>query len=91
MTKLPEGFDAYVVATGTPTARNLEIPGRELKGIYLALEMLSQQNRILAGSDFKKEELVNAKGKMYWSSAAVIQVQTVSAQPTARVVRASLK
>ena len=63
VTKLPEGFDAYVVATGTPTARNLEIPGRELKGIYLALEMLSQQNRILAGSDFKKEELVNAKGK----------------------------
>ena len=61
--KLPEGFDAYVIATGTPQARDLKIPGRELKGVYLALEMLSQQNRVLAGMEFKKEELVNAKGK----------------------------
>jgi glutamate synthase (NADPH/NADH) small chain len=60
---LPEGFDAYVVATGTPVARDLKIPNRELKGVYLALEMLSQQNRILAGEEFKKEDLVNAKGK----------------------------
>ena len=61
--KLPEGFDAYVVATGTPTARDLKIPGRDLKGIYFALDMLSQQNRVLAGMEFKREELVNAKGK----------------------------
>ncbi len=63
VTKLPEGFDAYVVCTGTPTARDLKIPGRELKGVYFALEMLSQQNRVLAGMEFKKDELVNAKGK----------------------------
>ena len=62
-TKLPEGFDAYVIATGTPQARDLKIPGRELKGVYFALEMLSQQNRVLAGMEFKKDELVNAKGK----------------------------
>ena len=63
VTKLPEGYDAYVIATGTPTARDLKIPGRELKGVYFALEMLAQQNRVLAGIDFKKEDLVNAKGK----------------------------
>ena len=63
VTKLPEGFDAYVVSTGTPTARDLKIPGRELKGVHFALEMLSQQNRVLAGIEFKKDELVNAKGK----------------------------
>ena len=63
VTKLPEGFDAYVVCTGTPTARDLKIPGRDLKGVYFALEMLSQQNRVLAGMEFKKDELVNAKGK----------------------------
>lgn len=63
VTKLPEGFDAYVVCTGTPTARDLKIPGRELKGVHFALEMLSQQNRVLAGMEFKKDELVNAKGK----------------------------
>ena len=63
LTKLPEGYDAYVVSTGTPQARDLKIPGRELKGVYLALEMLAQQNRVLAGMEFKKDELVNAKGK----------------------------
>lgn len=63
VTALPEGYDAYVIATGTPTARDLNIPGRELKGIHLALEMLAQQNRILAGQTFPKEELVSAKGK----------------------------
>ena len=61
--KLPEGFDAYIIATGTPTARDLKVPGRELKGVYLALEMLAQQNRVLAGMEFKRDELVNAKGK----------------------------
>lgn len=60
---LPAGYDAYVIATGTPTARDLPIPGRELKGVYFALEMLSQQNRVLAGMEFKRDELVNAKGK----------------------------
>lgn len=63
VSKLPAGFDAYVVATGTPTARDLKVPGRELRGVHLALELLSQQNRILAGAEFPKEELVNCKGK----------------------------
>ncbi len=58
-----KAFDAYVIATGTPTARDLSVKGRELKGVHLALDMLAQQNRILAGVEFKKEELVNAKGK----------------------------
>lgn len=60
---LPGGFDAYCVCTGTPQARDLNIPGRELKGIHLALEMLSQQNRILAGQTFRKDVLITAKGK----------------------------
>lgn len=60
---LPEGFDAYCICTGTPTARDLNITGRELKGIHFALEMLAQQNRILAGQTFPKDKLVNAKGK----------------------------
>ncbi len=61
--KLPKGYDAYVIATGTPIARDLSIPGRDLNGVYLALEMLAQQNRVLAGIQFKNNELVNAKGK----------------------------
>ncbi|MCD8289325.1 MAG: glutamate synthase subunit beta [Prevotella sp.] len=63
--KLPgqDDFDAYIVATGTPQARDLPIPGRNLKGIYFALDMLAQQNRILAGADFPKDEIVSAKDK----------------------------
>lgn len=60
---LPEGFDAYCICTGTPQARDLDIPGRNLKGIHFALEMLAQQNRILGGQTFGKEERINAKGK----------------------------
>lgn len=60
---LPEGFDAYVVSTGTPTARDLKAPGRELKGVHLALELLSQQNRVLAGMELPKSDRVTAKGK----------------------------
>ena len=61
--KLPEGFDAYCICTGTPQARDLNVPGRKLKGIYLAMEMLSQQNRVLAGETFPEKERISAKGK----------------------------
>ena len=63
LSTLHSSFDAVVIATGTPTARDLNIPGRELKGVHLALELLSQQNRVLAGMEFSKDERVTAKGK----------------------------
>ena len=56
-------FDAIVIASGTPTARDLKAPGREFKGVHFALEMLSQQNRVLAGMEFSRDERVTAKGK----------------------------
>jgi len=59
----PDGYDAWCVCTGTPTARDLAIPGRDLKGIHFALELLSQQNRVLAGQTFPEEERITAKGK----------------------------
>lgn len=61
--QLPEGFDAYCICTGTPQARDLKIPGRDLKGVYFALDMLAQQNRVLAGQTFGKDERVTANGK----------------------------
>ena len=60
---LPEGFDAWCICTGTPDARDLNVPGRELKGIHLAMELLAQQNRILAGQTFPEDKSVNAKGR----------------------------
>lgn len=63
LTHLPDGFDAYIIATGTPDARDLAIPGRDLKGIHFALDLLAQQNRLLVGAEIPREEWVNAKGK----------------------------
>ena len=56
-------FDAIVLATGTPTARDLKVPGRELKGVHFALELLAQQNRVLAGMEFSSDKRVTAKDK----------------------------
>lgn len=61
--QLTEQYDAVVIATGTPTARDLKAPGRELKGVHFALELLSQQNRVLAGVEFTKDKRITAKGK----------------------------
>lgn len=63
LNRLPEGFDAYVIANGTPTARDLKIEGRDLKGVYFALQILSQQNERLAGKHFAESETITAKGK----------------------------
>ena len=58
---LKKEHDAVVVAIGTPAARDLRIPGRELKGVHLALELLEGQNRFLTGEII--EAPINAKGK----------------------------
>ena len=63
LSPLTSDFDAVVVATGTPTARDLKVPGRELKGVHFALEILSQQNRLLTGEDISKEPRITAEGK----------------------------
>ena len=88
MQKLPAGFDAYAVCTGTPTARDLTIPGRELEGIYFALDMLAQQNRILDGETFPKEQLVNARANGCLSLAVATQARTASARASAKELRA---
>ena len=62
-TQLARQHDAVIVATGTPTARDLAIPGRHLGGVHLALEMLAQQNRVLAGMEFDAAQRVSARGK----------------------------
>lgn len=60
---LLNNFDAICITTGAGVPRDLPIPGRELKGIFFALDFLKQQNRIVAGKEYAKEELISAKGK----------------------------
>lgn len=58
-----KGYDAFVLATGAPQARDLKVPGRELSGIYFALDLLSMQNRILYGAEIPKKDRIDCKGK----------------------------
>ncbi len=62
--ELLEQFDAVCVAIGSGVPRDLaNVEGRDLKGIYFALQYLQQQNRIIAGQSFPAEDVINAKGK----------------------------
>jgi glutamate synthase (NADPH/NADH) small chain len=54
-------FDAVLIAIGTPQARDINVPGRELSGIHFALEFLGGQNRVNAGE--LKNLPVSAKNK----------------------------
>jgi glutamate synthase (NADPH/NADH) small chain len=53
-------FDAVILAAGSETPRDLVVPGRELKGVYAALQFLIPQNRQIAGG---RANPINAKGK----------------------------
>jgi glutamate synthase (NADPH/NADH) small chain len=46
---LAEEHDAVVVAIGAQRARDLELPGRELAGVVLAMDYLVEQNQVVAG------------------------------------------
>ncbi|MFE2722878.1 glutamate synthase subunit beta [Kitasatospora sp. NPDC059327] len=59
--QLRERFDAVVVAAGATTARDLPVPGRELKGIHQAMEYLPLANKVQEG-DFV-DSPISAKGK----------------------------
>lgn len=55
-------YDAVCLTLGAEQARELPVPGRELKGIHLAMEYLTQQNKRNAG-DTIVDEAITAKGK----------------------------
>jgi glutamate synthase (NADPH) small chain len=46
---LREAFDAILLAGGSEQPRDLNVPGRELKGIQFAMDFLPQQNKRVAG------------------------------------------
>ena len=61
--RLRADFDAVCLTGGSTIARDLPIPGRELDGVHLAMEYLTQQNRVLAGQSFGPDERIVAEGK----------------------------
>ena len=61
--ELMASFDAVCLACGSTQGRDLPVPGRELDGIHLAMEYLTQQNRILAGEAVDPSLRITAEGK----------------------------
>lgn len=56
-------FDRIVLAGGATWARDLKIPGRELKGVHQAMEFLPWANRAQQGDLAVDEVPISAKGK----------------------------
>lgn len=58
---LLDKYDAIVLAGGSEQPRDLPVQGRDLEGIYFAMDFLRQQNRLNAGDLL--EHPISAKGK----------------------------
>jgi len=60
---LIERNDAVLLATGATVARDLEIKGRDAKGIFLAMEFLTKNTKSLLDSNHQDGEYISAKDK----------------------------
>jgi glutamate synthase (NADPH/NADH) small chain len=58
---LRKEFDAVLLAGGAESPRDLNVPGRELKGIHFAMQYLPQQNRVNAGDHVESQILATGK------------------------------
>jgi len=60
-------FDAIVIAIGSCAARDVNVPGRELSGIHMAMNYLPQQTMLnmglSLGDTIFADQQINAKGK----------------------------
>ncbi|MCP4212142.1 MAG: glutamate synthase subunit beta [Halieaceae bacterium] len=61
--ELVEQNDAVLMATGATLARDLPIPGREAKGVHLAMEFLTANTKSLLDSGLEDGGYISAKDK----------------------------
>ncbi|PYN75200.1 MAG: glutamate synthase [Candidatus Rokuibacteriota bacterium] len=61
--ELRREFDALVLAGGACWPRDLQVPGRELRGIHFAMEYLKLQNRRCEGDPIPDENFITARDK----------------------------
>jgi len=63
LTELRAKNDAVLLATGATKARDLPVPGRELKGVHLAMEFLKANTKSLLDSNLQDGNYISAEGK----------------------------
>lgn len=60
---LVKNNDAVCIAIGSQVPRDLPVEGRELKGVYYAMEYLTMENKLVAKEDVPADKIINTKGK----------------------------
>jgi glutamate synthase (NADPH/NADH) small chain len=61
--QLRKDYHAILIAAGAEAPRDLNVPGRELKGIHFAMEFLPLNNKRNAGDSIPPERWISATGK----------------------------
>ncbi len=61
--KLLKDFDRVILACGASNPRDLNVPGRDAKGIYFAVDFLKANTKSLLDSGFKDGKSVNVRDK----------------------------
>lgn len=61
--EITDEFDAIMLCGGSTVPRDLKIPGRDLEGIYFAMDFLKQNNKRVAGDPIAEEERILATDK----------------------------
>jgi glutamate synthase (NADPH/NADH) small chain len=61
VSELQRDFDAILLAAGAEQARNLNVPGRDLKGIHYAMDFLPQANKVCEGDQVPEQILATGK------------------------------
>lgn len=56
-------YDAVCIAIGSQVPRNLPIEGRDLKGVYFAMEYLSMENKLVAKEKVAGDDIINTQDK----------------------------
>lgn len=56
-------FDRVVLACGSKKARDIQVPGRDAKGIYFAVDYLTRITKSLLNSQLEDKTFVETKGK----------------------------
>jgi glutamate synthase (NADPH/NADH) small chain len=56
-------YDAMVLCGGAEHPRDIAVPGRELKGVYFAMQYLAQKTRLVLGDKMEASEIIDVKGK----------------------------
>jgi glutamate synthase (NADPH/NADH) small chain len=61
--EIMKNYDAVCIAVGAGHPRDIKPEGRDLKGVYFAMDFLSQQNQLIMNEKVDEKSIISAKDK----------------------------